>query len=60
MASDMAEGPLEFRCCPGLWCNRRLLPGFQGVGLISVVQDAGLASLPVFRELAWPEVRAGI
>lgn len=57
VASDMAEGPLEFRCCPGLWCNnRRLLPGFQGVGLVSVVQDAGLASLLVFRELAWPEV----
>lgn len=40
------------RSSSGFWWGRRLLPDFQGVGLASGVQVAGLASGS--RMLAWP------
>lgn len=43
IASDLDRSPLG-QCCPDFWWGRRLLPGYQEVGLVFGAQDAGLVS----------------
>lgn len=44
IASDLDRGPLGSECWPDFWWGRRLLLGYQGVGLVFGAQDAGLIS----------------
>lgn len=44
LPSNLTGNPLGFGCWPSFWWGRKLLPGSQGVGLVSGVQVAGLAS----------------
>lgn len=43
IASDLDRSPLG-QCWPNFWWGRRLMPGYQEVGLVFGAQDAGLVS----------------